>query len=160
MTDLATTHKTAKPLTGRHVLAITVSAFAVIIGVNLVMAFKAVSTFPGLEVQSSYVAGQGFNARRNAQAALGWAVVPRYAEGVLRLDIHTADGRPVEAEALSVLIGRTTTASEDSAPPLTWVRDHYQAAVTLQQGLWMMKLSARAKDGTEVETRVDFWVKE
>ncbi|MDZ4134978.1 MAG: FixH family protein, partial [Paracoccaceae bacterium] len=41
-------------LTGRKVLVITVSAFAVIIGVNLLLAYKAVSTFPGLEVKNSY----------------------------------------------------------------------------------------------------------
>ena len=48
-------------LTGKHVLAITVSAFAVIIGVNVLLAVKAVSTFPGLEVDNSYVASQGFS---------------------------------------------------------------------------------------------------
>ena len=45
-----------KELTGRKVLAITVGFFAVIIAVNLFMAFKAVGTFPGLEVKNSYVA--------------------------------------------------------------------------------------------------------
>ena len=34
-------------LTGKHVLGITVGAFTVIIAVNMLMAFKAVSTFPG-----------------------------------------------------------------------------------------------------------------
>jgi hypothetical protein len=44
----------------------------VIISVNLLLAFKAVSTFPGLEVKNSYVASQGFNDRKAAQEALGW----------------------------------------------------------------------------------------
>ena len=43
----------ARELTGRHVLAITLTAFGVIIAVNLMMAFKAVSTFPGLETPNS-----------------------------------------------------------------------------------------------------------
>ncbi len=47
------------------------SAFAVIIAVNLVLAFKAVRTFPGLEVENSYVASQTFDAERTAQEALG-----------------------------------------------------------------------------------------
>ena len=59
-----------RELTGRHVLAITCGAFGVIIAVNLVMAWKAVSTFPGVEVASSYAAGVGFDARRAAQVAL------------------------------------------------------------------------------------------
>ena len=56
-------------LTGKHVLGITVGAFAVIIGVNVLLAVKAVSTFPGLEVDNSYVASQGFDKRKAAQEA-------------------------------------------------------------------------------------------
>ena len=36
----------ARELTGRHVLAITLTAFGVVIGVNLLLAVKAVGTFP------------------------------------------------------------------------------------------------------------------
>ena len=64
----------ARELTGRHVLAITLAAFGVIIAVNMVMAFKAVSPFPGLETPNSYVASQVFDRERTAQAALGWTV--------------------------------------------------------------------------------------
>ena len=64
----------AKPITGRKVFAIVASAFAVIIGVNIFMAVSAVRTFPGLEVQNSYVASQSFDADREAQEALGWEV--------------------------------------------------------------------------------------
>ena len=41
----------ARELTGRHVLLITVAGFGTIIAVNLIMAFLAVGTFPGLEVK-------------------------------------------------------------------------------------------------------------
>ena len=37
-------------ITGRQVFLVTAGAFAVIITVNVVMAWQAVSTFPGLEV--------------------------------------------------------------------------------------------------------------
>ena len=147
-------------LTGRHVLAITVSAFAVIIGVNLVMAWQAISTFPGLEVKSSYVAGQGFDARRKAQERLGWEVVELYRNGNLTVALQDARGEPVEAEEFRVLIGRTTNAGEDVTPEFHARAGVYQAQADLQPGLWMMKLSARAADGTAFEQRVDFWVKE
>jgi nitrogen fixation protein FixH len=62
-------------LTGRHVFAITAGSFGIIIAVNLLLAWKAVSTFPGVEVASSYAAGIGFDARRAAQVALGWQVL-------------------------------------------------------------------------------------
>ena len=59
-------------LTGRHVLAITVSAFARDHrGERRCWPYKAVSTFPGLEVDNSYVASQDFDARKAAQEA--WA---------------------------------------------------------------------------------------
>jgi len=60
-----------RKLTGRHVLLIFVAAFGVIISVNLVLAYSAVNTFPGLEVRNSYVASQTFNDRKAAQEALG-----------------------------------------------------------------------------------------
>ena len=58
-------------LTGWHVLAIFVGAFGVIIGVNVALAWNAVATFPGLEVDNSYIASQTFDDRREAQEALG-----------------------------------------------------------------------------------------
>ena len=72
-------------LTGKHVLVITVSAFAVIIAVNLLLAYKAVSTFPGLEVQNSYVASQVFDTDKAAQLALGWTLTPSYQANEVQL---------------------------------------------------------------------------
>ena len=51
------------PFTGRHMLAVVFAFFAAIIAVNLVMAFLATGTFPGLVVKNSYVASQGYNQR-------------------------------------------------------------------------------------------------
>lgn len=41
-------HVSGRPMTGRKFLGIMVAAFSVIIGVNLLLAFKAVETFPAL----------------------------------------------------------------------------------------------------------------
>ncbi|MFN7052645.1 MAG: FixH family protein, partial [Gemmobacter sp.] len=62
-------------ITGRQVFAFTAGAFGIIIAVNVLMAYKAVSTFPGLEVKNSYVASQNFDTERRAQEALGWDMV-------------------------------------------------------------------------------------
>ncbi|MCW1949884.1 MAG: FixH family protein, partial [Octadecabacter sp.] len=51
---------------GWHVLAGFGAAFGIIIAVNLTLAYKAVQTFPGLEVKNSYVAGQVFDENRIA----------------------------------------------------------------------------------------------
>ena len=87
-----------------------------IIGVNLFLAFKAVSTFPGLEVDNSYVASQGFNERKAAQEALGWTLDPVYRSGRLSLAFLDRDGLAVEVQELSVLVGRPTEASDDLWP--------------------------------------------
>lgn len=146
-------------LTGRHVAAITVGGFAVIIAVNLVMAFKAVSTFPGLEAQNTYVASQEFDLRRAAQEALGWTVEPSHEAGQLRLAITDAAGKPVEVASMQVLVGRPTSSRDDQSPEFTFAGGAYEAAADLASGLWMLKLTATAKDGTLFEQRFDLYVK-
>lgn len=145
-------------LKGKHVLAITVSAFAVIIAVNLTLAFKAVGTFPGLEVKNSYVASQGFNARKAAQEALGWTLVPRYAEGRVDLAFTDRDGLPVRVQDLEVLIGRTTSTMDDARPEFIATGDVYSASLDLARGKWMVKVTARAADGTLFERRTELFV--
>ena len=60
-----------RQFTGKNALAVFVVAFGVIITVNLVLAYSAVKTFPGLEVKNSYVASQEFNERLQEHQALG-----------------------------------------------------------------------------------------
>jgi nitrogen fixation protein FixH len=145
-------------LTGKHVFAITATAFAVIIGVNLVLAFKAVSTFPGLEVDNSYVASQGFNARKAAQEALGWTMTPGFDAGRITLSFNDRDGVPVQVTDLEVLIGRTTEATDDIWPAFFPVGVGYAADVPLARGKWMVKVTARSLDGTLFEQRSELFV--
>ncbi|MBL9062370.1 FixH family protein [Tabrizicola sp.] len=146
-------------LTGRHVLAITVSAFAVIIGVNVLLAVKAVSTFPGLEVENSYVAGQDFNERKAAQEALGWVMTPAYDRGRMTLAFTGPDGLPVTVSDLQVLVGRTTEAKDDVNPVFAAEGDLYAADVALGKGKWMLKVTASSADGTLFEQRSELYVK-
>jgi nitrogen fixation protein FixH len=145
-------------LTGKHVLAITVSAFTVIIAVNLLLAFKAVSTFPGLEVQNSYVASQGFNERKAAQEALGWQLAPSYAGGRIDLAFTDRAGVPVRVTELEVLIGRTTSTMDDARPVFVAMGDVYSAELGLARGKWMVKVTARSIDGTLFEQRSELFV--
>jgi nitrogen fixation protein FixH len=147
-----------RELTGRHVLLITVSAFAVIIAVNLTLAWQAVATFPGLEVKNSYVASQGFNTRKAAQEALGWTVVPTYLDGRIDLAFTDRDGLPVRVASLEVLVGRTTTTDRDAWPAFTLMGDVYSAPLPLDRGKWMVKVTAKAPDGTLFERRTELFV--
>lgn len=146
-------------LTGRHVFAITAGAFAVIIGVNLLLAFKAVSTFPGLEVDNSYVASQGFNARKAAQEALGWTMAPAYEAGRMSLAFTDRDGRPGRVTELEVLVGRTTEVTDDVRPVFVDAGDSYAADVALGRGKWMVKVTATSADGTLFEQRSELFVR-
>jgi nitrogen fixation protein FixH len=134
-------------LTGRHVFFITASAFAVIIGVNGILAWKAVSTFPGVEVASSYAAGVGFEARRASQLALGWTVTAGHDGGLLRLTFADAAGM-VRPQALKVLVGRPTEAAEDRSVDLVWDGAAFVGQVPLGAGLWRLDVTAKAADGT------------
>ncbi|WP_054303104.1 FixH family protein [Gemmobacter sp. LW-1] len=147
-------------ITGRQVMVVTVGAFAIIIAVNVLMAYKAISTFPGLEVQNSYVASQSFDSDRKAQEALGWMLVPEYRNGEgLHLTFTDASGQLVPVRDLNVLIGRTTTAADDQTP--TFVREAgvYKAAVDLAPGKWMLHVEAHAEDGTLFRQRLDLFVR-
>jgi len=145
-------------LTGRHVLAITVGAFSVIIGVNLVLAVQAVSTFPGLEVANGYVASQSFDADRRAQEALGWTVEPAYADGRLTLAVTDAEGLPAAMQSFEVLVGRTTETGQDMRPALVRVGGLWQADVALARGKWMVLVEAAAADGTRFRQRLELFV--
>lgn len=147
-------------ITGRHVLGVTVGAFSLIIAVNVVMAWKAVSTFPGLEVGNSYVASQQFEERRTAQEALGWTAATAYDRGRVKVAFTDAAGKPVQVKTLDALIGRRTASRDDVTPALVWVGDHYEAEVPLARGNWLVRISATAADGTLFEQRLDLSVRE
>lgn len=53
---------TGKQFTGKHMLAIMVSFFAIIVMVNGALAYFAMNSWTGLVVPNSYVASQTFNA--------------------------------------------------------------------------------------------------
>ena len=64
--------------TGRHMTAILVAFFAVVVAVNFTMARYASSTFGGIVVENSYVASQHFNrwlGEARTEDRLGWEAV-------------------------------------------------------------------------------------
>ena len=148
----------SKPLTGRKVFAITFAAFAVIIGVNVFMAFKAVRTFPGLEVRNSYVASQSFDADRAAQDALGWDVSAKIEANELNLTILDDLGTPAGIADLQATLGRATHVREDMTPEFTYENGIYSAPVDIAPGNWNLRLVATAEDGTRFQRRIILYV--
>lgn len=148
-----------REFTGRHMLLIMVAAFGVIIGVNLTMAYNAVSTFPGLEVKNSYVASQQFDANRDAQLSLGWDVTATVQDDMLHLAILDEAGAPVQAELKSATLGRATHVRDDFTPAFFWTGKDYAAPVELTGGNWNLRLEAAAQDGTTFQQRIVIYVK-
>jgi nitrogen fixation protein FixH len=148
-------------LTGRRVFGITALFFGVIIAINLVLANRAVSTFPGLEVANSYVASQTFDADRAAQKKLGWALVPEYDGDAKQLRLAFTDrlGFPAEVTGLTVLVGRATEAVDDSRPQFIREAGVFVAPLDLSVGKWMMQIEAFSTDGTAFRQRIDLQVR-
>lgn len=133
-----------RPLTGRHVLVIALAAFAVIIGANMTMLFAATGTFPGLVVKNSYVASQGWNARAEASAALGWQARVGYGDGAVWVVVHDAAGAPVTVPELRLRVGRPTHDGADRVLTAQWVGDGYTAPVALDPGRWQVEVDSPA----------------
>ena len=149
----------AREITGRHVLIGMVAAFGVIIAVNVTMAAKAVGTFPGLEVKNSYVASQSFDERRRVQEALGWEASASVEDGVLRLWLSGDDGRVVAPATLTAVLGRPTIARDDREVAFRQEAGVYSAAVALEPGAWILKLTATSGAGELFEKRLELWVR-
>ncbi|MBC7736949.1 MAG: FixH family protein [Candidatus Saccharibacteria bacterium] len=133
--------------------------FGVIIAVNVTLAWQAISTFRGLEVENGYVASQTFDVEMAAQKALGWHLVPQYDPATNRLTLaFSKAGQPVTLAELTVLVGRPTEAVDDVTPVFVQADGVYGTDLPLAQGKWMMAVTAHAADGTLFRQRIDLRV--
>ena len=147
-----------KPLRGWHVLAMFVGGFSIIISVNLVLAFNAVASFPGVETKSSYVVSQHFQKDRAAQEALGWSLSLTTEAGQVRLAITDPQGEHVEPTITNAVLGRATTVAQDRVPSFVWDGQVFVASVALAPGNWNLRLEMTAPDGTPFRQRISFRV--
>jgi nitrogen fixation protein FixH len=150
------TANTQKPreFTGKHMLAVMLGGFGIIITVNFGMAYMAVSTFPGVEARSTYVASQTFEVNRAAQDALGWDVVADLDDGLLTLRITDQNGQPVRPVVQKAIFGRATHTGEDHNPDWVWTGTALQAVVPSRDGYWNLRLELQAEDGTIFRRRI------
>ncbi|MCX7301532.1 MAG: FixH family protein [Rhodobacterales bacterium] len=142
------------PITGPKFFAIISSFFIVIIGVNIVLAYQAVHTFPGLETDDSYLAGQTFDRDREAQLALGWTVDAVVHQDELQLTITDSAGKPVQVADVTGIFGRATETRDDQTPAFVFDGTMYRAPVATSGGNWNLRLVAHAQDGTLFQQRI------
>ncbi len=151
------TPKSGRELTGWHVLAMFVGGFGIIIGVNVFMATKAVSTFSGMEVSSSYADSQTFDLRREAQEALGWNASVAVEGDTLILTLVDENGRPVYPAELNALLTRPTHRLEDQDLVLTrGPNGTLTAPVEISDGRWRLRMTGVARDGTDYRHNITF----
>lgn len=99
-----------RPLTGRAVLISLVAFFAVVIGVNLLMAKLAIDTLPGTEVDSAYGASLAYEseiAAAHDQDMRNWKVdahVERR-DGAAAVQVEAHDSKGASIAGLTV-VGR------------------------------------------------------
>jgi nitrogen fixation protein FixH len=142
------------PLTGAKILAIFAAFYGVIIAVNLVLAYQAVSTFPGLETANSYVASQTFDDDRASQEALGWTADARIEGQELVLAMMDTAGLPAEVASVEGVFGRPTSVRDDQQPEFIFDGAVWRAPVETTPGQWNLRLVALAEDGTPFRQRI------
>ncbi len=148
-----------RPLTGRKVLLIAVAAFAVILAANLAMLLAATGTFPGLVVQNSYVASQGWDRKTAAQRALGWRAAADYGDGALRVAMTGRDGAPVRGLRVVAVVGRPASARDDVRLELTEGVEGYAAPLVLAPGMWRVMITGSNAEGGSFEATAQFYVR-
>ena len=145
----------SRELKGFHVLLITLAAFGTIIAVNIVMAVSAIGSFPGIEVRSSYVASQHFQADRAAQQALGWRAEVELSDGQLTLRMSDRLGQGVQPRLLDLMLRRPTHQLSDRHPRLRPEGDGiWVSQVNLGPGNWNADLFAESRDGAAFRLRI------
>jgi nitrogen fixation protein FixH len=143
-----------KEFTGRHLLIILISFFGVMLAVNAVFIYLALSTFSGLERPSAYQDGLKYNEtieEARAQDALGWShKVALSPVGRIELTVTGASGEPVPGLAVSGRIERPVATDTRRELVLSEVREGVYAADAdgIGPGNWILTLSAaKARPG-------------
>ena len=149
-----------KPLqfSGRHILAILLAFFGLVIVVNVYMAHLATATFTGEVTDNGYVASQNFNRWLDEAArekALGWkAVVARQADGRL---VVTVSGPGTEGAALAGQADRPLGTGVAAIRNIAFTRGaggSFVSDAKLADGRWHLRLtlSAQGKQWHSLET--------
>ncbi len=132
--------------TGRHMLAIMILFFGVIIAVNVTMAFVASSSWTGLVVKNSYVASQGYNKSlqlAREQKARGWHSRLEYVNGNMLVTLLDHDDSVIWPEKLSVYIGRPAFEQMDqNFNPEIGNKGLAVLPVDLPPGAWVVNIQA------------------
>jgi len=154
-----------RELTGRMVLVGLLAFFAVVLGANGMLVHEALSTFGGVETDSSYRAGQLFErdvAMAKAQDAQHWRVeasVTPAVNGSARLDIVARDpaGTAVAGIDATATFEHPTDRRLDRSVAVSEDRPgHFRGSAAISPGQWdlVIELSRRGERQFRSKNRI------
>jgi len=151
-----------RKLTGRAVLAWLVAFFGVVFAVNGVLVHYALSTFGGVETQSSYQAGLAFErevAAVEAQDELHWQVNAHVAparDGSTAIDIAAKDasGRALTGLKVTARLLHPTDERSDHAVSVGEVAPgQFHGATAIAAGQWDLVVELSRGDARMFRSR-------
>ncbi|APO70218.1 nitrogen fixation protein FixH (plasmid) [Rhizobium gallicum] len=155
MRSQAAVHRT---FTGRHMLIAMASFFAVVIGVNAVMATFASRRWSGLVVENTYVASQEFNSKAAAMRAMATSGISgnlSFSHDVIHYDIHNRDGSPATVQDVTLTFRRPVGDREDFQLVLTKKSEgSFEMEHHVRSGDWIVEIISRKKDVTVMHEAV------
>ena len=137
--------KPPRELTGRMVLVGLLAFFGVVLGANGLLVHKALSTFGGIETDSSYHAGQLFErdvAMARAQDAQHWRVEAasrpqRDGSALLAIVAHDGTGLPLPESMPRATFERPTDRRLDRSVAVSEdAPGHFRGSAAISPGQW------------------------
>jgi nitrogen fixation protein FixH len=156
----------ARPVAGRHVLALVVGFFATVLAVNAVMVWLALKSFPGMVSGDPYREGLEYNrtiAAREAQRALGWrvdvAVSGQGLQRTIEASFKDRDNAPLTGLAVTASLMRPVARGADHDVTLREIAPGiYRAEVEFPvPGHWRLDIEAR-RDAAEWRMERELWL--
>ncbi|HZH12355.1 MAG TPA: FixH family protein [Microvirga sp.] len=142
-------------VTGRTVLIYLVSFFGVIFAMNFFMIRVAISSFSGVETESSYKAGLTFKndvAAAQAQNALDWAVEANIQHGNPRsilISARDAKAQAISGLAAEVRLAHPTDKRRDSIIAFVETSPgQFQSLTPLPEGHWDLVIDLKRNGET------------
>ncbi len=147
-------------LNGKHVLAMFLVFFAIIIIANAVFITFAVKSFPGEQEKKSYLQGVRFNdrlAEREAQNALGWTAeiaTARAEDGLVSIELafRSATNAPISGLSVEGVLSRPV--SDEFDAPVAFEElagGAYRASIAVPSGAWRLQATATNENGDRFE---------
>lgn len=156
-------------LTGRHVVAMLLGFFAIILAVNIVFVYLALDTFRGVTTEDAYVKGLNYNEtleRSRSQAASGWQVdltaTPGPA-GAVTIDVAVNDMAAAPIALLAIEGSLRHPADEHLDVPLSFAAVEaglYRAEIGAPtRGQWDAVIVLTGEDGATYRLEKRLWLK-